>query len=455
MERAMKAIGGIITVGFAVLFCSLFIKPFEADADRGMLVVSRFPAVVTEEAQKAIIMYNLEEEALILGTDLKADRKTGVLEFIPFPAEPSVSLAPEKAFSFATGLVRKHNLSFETVKWSDRSLRKGGGEVSAPSPVEIRFNARLGAHDLTVIKVNEPALFTAWVDRFFKQKGLPRKEGYPDIEAVVDDYVKRGIIYFVLDYVEVTEEARSIDPVLYGFKTKELYYPLKTSNTVGGKGTIDLIVFAPEWVCAWGRAGGCFGLGGWRGSTIARVHMEELKGIYPDAGTLFKDASVFMQVAEWRGTYEFTHDILYALQTNWVPVPGVPWLSVDADRVIRQGNTLTFWQLVDNGPNYYYRGARAAKEVIKIEVDLRAPRKYRWTHRIFYEAPHLQLGKPEFGPRRDGTLSPWQDLAGDLPGPDVELWTLNGQPAGTSGAVVDLALSYAKERHDTGAIPSY
>ena len=31
-------------------------------------------------------------------------------------------------------------------------------------------------------------------------------------------------------------EPRFIEPVAYRFKSKELYYPLKTSNTFGGQG---------------------------------------------------------------------------------------------------------------------------------------------------------------------------------------------------------------------------
>lgn len=46
---------------------------------------------MSEDAQKAIILHNLEEEVLILGTDLKADKKTGIIRFIPAPTTLCVS----------------------------------------------------------------------------------------------------------------------------------------------------------------------------------------------------------------------------------------------------------------------------------------------------------------------------------------------------------------------------
>ena len=61
----------------------------------------------------------------------------------------------------------------------------------------------------------------------------------------MNDYVA-GIIYFVLDFVEVLDETRLIEPMMYKFKSRELYYPLKTSNTFGGSGLIEWIILAPS-----------------------------------------------------------------------------------------------------------------------------------------------------------------------------------------------------------------
>lgn len=267
-------------------------------ADMGRIYAT--DAQVSEESQKAIILHNLEEEVLILGTDLKADKKTGIIRFIPFPSEPKVSLAPAKAFEAVTALIKSHGLKF--VKQTK------GGQTSTKD-VELRFNQKLGAHDITIIKINNSLGFRNWVNEFFKKKGLPQKDTYPAIEDTVDDYVKRGIVWFVFDFVEVTDQTRFIEPVLYRFKSKELYYPLKTSNTFGGIGGIDLVLITPWTICKpYWSDGTCLGFSA-KASTSANIPMADLKTIYEDAEKFFGNQHVFMQVVRYWGDYKFKNDI--------------------------------------------------------------------------------------------------------------------------------------------------
>ena len=62
------------------------------------ILLSYVCTVYADMGQKAIILHNLEEEVLILGTDLKADKKAGIIRFIPFPSEPKVALASPDEF---------------------------------------------------------------------------------------------------------------------------------------------------------------------------------------------------------------------------------------------------------------------------------------------------------------------------------------------------------------------
>ncbi|MCJ7526245.1 MAG: DUF2330 domain-containing protein [Candidatus Aminicenantes bacterium] len=291
---------------------------FNVNADRGSIYYSPENVRVSEDAQKAIILHNLEEEVLILGMDLKADKKIGIVTFIPFPSEPQVSLAPDQAFENAAAMIKKYGLKYLVAS----GATKGGPATTAAEGVEIHLNKKLGAHDLTVIKVNDVSTFRKWVNDFFKSKGLPLKEAYPEEEAVVDDYVKRGIIYFVLDFVEVLAETRFIEPVIYKFKSKELYYPLKTSNTFGGSGSIELIILAPTNLFVPGDS--LFYLGGldaegdsgfsflpMQASTSARISKddENIKGIYPEGENFFKGHAAFIQVVRFIGKYDFKNDI--------------------------------------------------------------------------------------------------------------------------------------------------
>jgi hypothetical protein len=289
-------------------------------ADMGRILTTA--AKVEEKAQKAIILHNLEEEVLILGTDLQADRKTTILRFIPFPTEPQVSLHEGDPFKVVAQLMHEHRLVFLTTSKS--------GTVSA-SPVEIRLNVKLGAHDITVVKVNEIGAFRQWVESRLADKGLLQSKDFAVVQDIAADYVSRDIRFFVFDVVEVTPETRFVEPVVYRFKTKDLFYPLKTTNTFGGEGEIDLVVIAPGTLCEplFGeplylregeRSGSSSGLGIramgglWhapRVTTSDEVSKSELVGVYSDAPEFFSaHDAVFMQLIQYNGPYLFEDDIM-------------------------------------------------------------------------------------------------------------------------------------------------
>ncbi len=318
--------------GIGVLLAMVMAMAFPATADMGRIHVSTEGVQVSEDAQKAIILHNGEEEVLILGTDLRATGSTGMVRFIPFPAEPAVSLAPEGAFDRAAAMIRKYGLVFQTWVHS-----KGGVTSASAEAVELRFNRRLGAHDLTLIKVNEAAAFRQWVNDYFRQKGLPAKASYPAEEAVVTDYLRRGISYFVVDYVEVGREPRSVEPVLYRFRSRELYYPLKTSNTFGGEGAIELITITPTTLCRGGyfeyqEAGSkalyadtpCLNLPT-EASTSALIVPEEgdLAALFAPGESFFKDGKAFIQVIRYRGAYQFDEDVFIDVSKGAPEVSGI------------------------------------------------------------------------------------------------------------------------------------
>ena len=108
--------------GFLLIAAVLSLFAGKAYADMGG--VYTVDAKVSEDAQKAIILHNGEEEVLILGTDLKSDNKVGLVRFIPFPSEPKVSLAAENAFNVAGELVKKHGLKVQYFTKGGTSLRE-------------------------------------------------------------------------------------------------------------------------------------------------------------------------------------------------------------------------------------------------------------------------------------------------------------------------------------------
>ncbi|ADP71968.1 proteinase inhibitor I2 Kunitz metazoa [Rhodomicrobium vannielii ATCC 17100] len=317
--KSLRLLGAILP--------AVFLIPLPALADMGRVMVSNQGVTVEESAQKAIILANGREEVLILGTEIGASGKTSILRFIPFPAEPKAELAAPGAFQQLASLAKKYDLRFQS-RWQTK-----GGSSSKDEGVKVVSSARLGAHDLTTVRIRDVAAFRSWVNDYFKSHDLPLADAYPTEEAIVADYVARGLTYFVLDYVALEKETRFIEPVAYRFASAELYYPLVTSNSFGGKGAIELFVVAPVTLC---RPGSNDGMGYFRGddhdlavtipgqpdrkcldlpvkaSTSARLPVEErdLDAIYSGWAELFADTPMFLQAFRYTGDYHFAADIL-------------------------------------------------------------------------------------------------------------------------------------------------
>jgi hypothetical protein len=68
----------------------------------------------------------------------------------------------------AAALIKKYGLIFQRM-----TKTKGGPQGAETKGVELRLSQRLGAHDLTVIKVNDVSMFRDWVNGYFRSKGLP------------------------------------------------------------------------------------------------------------------------------------------------------------------------------------------------------------------------------------------------------------------------------------------
>jgi len=296
---------------FKTYLALLFILVFStlAYADMGAIVPVE-DVDLSEPGQKAIIAHNGSEEILILGTDLDATTPTEALRFIPLPSEPEVSLAPEGCFEALGKLVKKHNLRY-TIQY------KGMSEPVPGEPVELRFHKKLGAHDVTVVKINDALHFREWVNDYFKQKGLPRRDEYVEIENLVADYVKRGIQYFVFDFVKLDEKVTSINPLIYRFESGKLYYPLKITNIFGGVGRIELFIFAKS-----ARHSLWPGAGFFQVSTSSIVKKNELMDICPAINELLGE-ECFLQAFKYEGQLNFEGDIFQEVSVGEI----MPWES--------------------------------------------------------------------------------------------------------------------------------
>lgn len=316
-RQQMTRIYGIV---FTVLICLFFSSPLYADM--GAIHVMQSDVTVSEPAQKAIILHNGAEEVLILETDLKASKKAEIVRFIPFPAEPRVSLAPENAIQEMSKLVKSKKLHYITYFQT-----KGGGGGTQNQPVaEVVSRAKLGAHDITVVKINDAQHFKSWVRNFFKEKKqLQKGPELQQVARVASDYVKDGIPFFVFDCVTIDKTDKSVAPVAFRFKSRKLYYPLRTSNTIGGKGDVQLFFLAIDCVRQPFNNGyrmyspGEGEFSGFLFSTIAEVKPEEIASIYPEAAAFFDGRRIVLQCASFSGSLQFKRDINSFMLTHYVP----------------------------------------------------------------------------------------------------------------------------------------
>ncbi|MCX8161355.1 MAG: DUF2330 domain-containing protein [Candidatus Saccharicenans sp.] len=296
-----------LTQFFILAFLSpCFFQPGLVAADRGSF--SARPARLIQSSQKAVIFHNKQEEILVLATELRAEKETFVLEFIPFPAEPLVFLVKDPILEKVGEFLKKKDIREEG------SPSKGGGGAA---PVEIKFSQKMGIHDVTVVKINQPAEFESWVKDFFKGKKVQVENQLDRLIGNARDYLERGFNYFVFDSVAVGPETRTVEPLAYRFKSAELYYPLKTSNLVGGSGMVELVLILPGSFCVEDvilqeQDQRYFELfrSGWSVSSSSRMYPAELGELLPEAASFFKPGQkIYLQLLRYVGPYDFKDDL--------------------------------------------------------------------------------------------------------------------------------------------------
>ena len=235
MERiVMKRVTSLVVcvVAVALLVAS-------ASADRGMIrSVKRVN--VEEPAQRAIIAYNGAQELLILQTDVRAAEETRIVEFMPLPSKPEVSLAPEGCFAELAKIVQTHRMSYRSRRGGKHRRDAGGAAVT------VVVAAQLGPHAVTVVEVKDADAFVTWVKRFFREQDLGEPDLSGQLRGVVSDYLNRKIRFFAFDVVTMSPEKKTVRPLAYSFESDRLYYPLKVTNLYGGEGVVELFVIIPD-----------------------------------------------------------------------------------------------------------------------------------------------------------------------------------------------------------------
>lgn len=229
------------------IICLILLIPGFISADGGMII---WPPEIRldQSAQNAIVAWNGEEEIIILSNDIKSDAEATALRIIPLPSNPSE--IKEGSFDSFEKLVKIMNEKTKEVR--NQWMAAGKDLEKAPAAgVEITFHEKIGAHDITIVKVNDLDCFLDWIKDFATEKGLEVKGISSKFKEGVKNYLKRDIKYFVFDVIDTKEGEESINPLIYRFDSDSLYYPLKITaiSEIGSSlGKINIFLIAKEFV---------------------------------------------------------------------------------------------------------------------------------------------------------------------------------------------------------------
>jgi hypothetical protein len=214
----------------AIVLSAVIIMPLSAKANGGVWMWP--PNIhVDQTDQNAIIGWNGEEEMLILSTNWEkpADSQSAtLLKVVPLPSEPSeIKEGETEVFE---KLVKILNEKIDAMQTSTYGKTNSLQVAPGAEGVEVTFSKVIGAHDVTVVKVNKQEDFSKWIDNFSAQKGLEKKQISEQFKTGLQNYLKRSIDYFVFDIVDLSEAKTTVKPLIYKFKTNYFYFPMLVSG---------------------------------------------------------------------------------------------------------------------------------------------------------------------------------------------------------------------------------
>jgi hypothetical protein len=212
----------------------------DSENEQNLIKFDPLSVTVFEPRQRAIILWNGEEQILLLSTDQRTNQPSAVLEVIPLPSEPQVEIGSFETFEVAQKLmVRKH-------MWA---CAHGGARAGAYREPEnagrITFHKKAGAHDLSVAKVLDKNHFLQFVQNYLMTRYETGKTPIKtEFVKTIESYLDEGFQWFAFDVITLDGSTKSREPVQYRFKTDCVYYPMRISTQEKGDTEVDLLVFS-------------------------------------------------------------------------------------------------------------------------------------------------------------------------------------------------------------------
>ncbi|MFQ6074639.1 MAG: DUF2330 domain-containing protein [Candidatus Bathyarchaeia archaeon] len=318
MRRTRSLFIGLITLSLIALSLSTSTQP--VSADRGL--ISAPQVSLDESGQNAIVAWNGKEEVLILSTNVRGSESAVVLEMLPLPSNPT---------KVAEGSLDSFRKLKELMNEKLRAMaRKAGGYGLEGVPagergVEVTLHEEIGAHDVTVVKVNDLDHFTEWVKEFAEGKGVELSVS-SEFRDAVSEYLSRDIRYLVFDVIDVSDAVRSVNPLVYRFETDFLYYPLKITAASNiseqAPSTVNLLLIAK------GQVDGALlrDLGfamrlGFYDSSFVELGKEELDEVSPELADLFEGDPFVMNAHYYGPLTNLNEDLIVRGENLHLPTP--------------------------------------------------------------------------------------------------------------------------------------
>jgi hypothetical protein len=229
----------IILVIIGLLICGARIIEISAHstADKGIISIARPTMPIYESSQKAIICWNGTHEILVLSTDVYAEEKTFAFEILPLPGIPEIKKCNESVFTKLKSTIDKY-WRYPVAK--SEGLGAPAAASSTSIGISIIFNEKIDIHNITVVKATNSTDLMLWLNKTIRDFGM-EPTNYPNLDTTTNDYISRGIQYFVIDIIDLTNTAKSAEPLMYIFNSTCAYYPLKITSLISG--TTDILFF--------------------------------------------------------------------------------------------------------------------------------------------------------------------------------------------------------------------
>ena len=312
---------------------------------------------VDETGQNAIVAWNGSEEVLILSTDVTSSEPATVLRIMVLPSCPTkVEEGSFDSFKNLTAIVNRKARDIRST-----ADKRPGGFGSGPEPkIVIKFQEKIGVHDVTIVEVNDQDAFIYWVEDFTTKNGFESTNLSSEFKYGISDYLNRDIKYFVFDVIETGNVKESVNPLVYVFESDYLYYPMEITaiSDVGeSRGKVTIFLITEGMV----RESAVTGVGL---SPIAgfqyhiELSKEELNDIHPYIADLFSPAYV-MNTYHFGYLHELNNDLLIYPEDIHIPTRferiAQP-ISVFFSRSVALQFILEGWEEFSDRPPHPYEG---------------------------------------------------------------------------------------------------